>query len=216
MTKYVQKPILCVCVCVYLRTASDCWWGFSVWSRDCDSTFSVEQTARGLPRPLWSCVWMCTCMSAGLCMCACVCAYATATVSLIHFNIKKKVESKYYVIIFQWNIVPVCLIRSERGRVCVCVPFSATCFTSGQKTGACFHTENHQVYNMERGCLFASVWGCVWLFRTRGEWQSEEADKGDSGALSYNPLVLLKYINHALQPIPACHVVLASHWRIAI
>lgn len=122
MTKYVQKPILCVCVCVYLRTASDCWWGFSVWSRDCDSTFSVEQTARGLPRPLWSCVWMCTCMSAGLCMCACVCAYATATVSLIHFNIKKKGRKQILCDNFSVEHCA-CMFNQkwERTSVCVCV-----------------------------------------------------------------------------------------------
>lgn len=98
-------------------------------------------------------------------------------------------------------------IKTEPGRVHIL--FTATCFTSGLKMGAVFHSEI--------GSLTLKVCVCVGLcVLDRRRLTEQSSRQGDSGALSYNPLVPLKYIIHALQPIPDCHVVLASHWRIAI
>lgn len=55
-------------------------------------------------------------------------------------------------------------MRGEGRRACACmyVPSPATCFTPGQETGACFHTESRQIYNtLLYLCQCEGACGCL-------------------------------------------------------
>lgn len=95
----------------------------------------------------------------------CVCMYAIIYASVLlciqkSRNRRDHVSVHRHACVFT-RLTQACVLHSIRIEASgVCIPSSATCFTSGQKSGACFHTETGSFKCTVRGCLFVSAHVC--------------------------------------------------------